>query len=95
MVLIPVICPVCDHDKVSKRGKTENGKQRYICQNSACSVNTFILDYDYNGYLPEVKKKIIDMAVNGSGIRDTARVLDISPTTVIKELKKRILPGVG
>ena len=44
---------------------------------------TFILDYDYNGYLPEVKKKIIDMAMNGSGIRDTARVLEISPTTVI------------
>lgn len=28
------------------------------------------------------------MAVNGSGIRDTARVLKISPTTVIEELKK-------
>jgi transposase-like protein len=28
------------------------------------------------------------MAMNASGIRDTARVLHISPTTVIKELKK-------
>ena len=28
------------------------------------------------------------MAVNGSGIRDTARVLHISPSTVIHELKK-------
>jgi transposase-like protein len=28
------------------------------------------------------------MAVNGSGIRDTARVLKISPTTVIESLKK-------
>jgi len=28
------------------------------------------------------------MAVNGSGIRDTARVLEISPTTVIEALKK-------
>jgi insertion element IS1 protein InsB len=28
------------------------------------------------------------MALNGSGIRDTARVLKISPTTVINELKK-------
>jgi transposase-like protein len=35
---------------------------------------------------------MIDMAINGRGIRDTARVLDISPTTVINELKKRILP---
>ena len=28
------------------------------------------------------------MALNGSGIRDTARVLKISTTTVINELKK-------
>jgi transposase-like protein len=28
------------------------------------------------------------MAMNASGIRDTARVLHVSPTTVIKELKK-------
>jgi transposase-like protein len=35
------------------------------------------------------------MALNGSGIRDTARVLEISPTTVISELKKSSLPGIG
>jgi len=29
------------------------------------------------------------MAMNASGIRDIARVLHVSPTTVIKELKKR------
>ena len=91
MVLNPVLCPVCRHDNISKRGKTENGKQRYLCQNSECSVKTFILDYDYNGYLPEVKNQIIEMAINGSGIRDTARVLEISPTTVMNELKKKNL----
>jgi len=41
--------------------------------------------------LPEVKKRIIDMALNGSGIRDTARVLEISPNTVMSELKKKSL----
>ena len=87
MALIPVCCPRCGHDQVVKRGKTENGKQRYLCQQPECPAKTFILDYDYNGYLPEVKKLIIDMALNGSGIRDTARVLDISPTTVISEKK--------
>ena len=46
-------------------------------------------DYIYRGYLPDVKQQIADMAVNGSGIRDTARVLKISPTTVIEALKKR------
>jgi len=29
-----------------------------------------------------------DMALNGSGIRDTARVLGVSPTTVLTTLKK-------
>jgi transposase-like protein len=39
--------------------------------------------------LPEVKQQIVAMAMNASGIRDTARVLHVSPTTVLKELKKR------
>ena len=41
------------------------------------------------GHSAEVKQQIVDMAMNASGIRDTARVLHVSPTTVIKELKKR------
>ena len=91
MVLISVCCPHCGSDQVVKRGKTENSKQRYLCQQPECPTKTFILDYDYNGYYPEVKKQIIDMSLNGSGIRDTARVLKISPTTVISELKKKNL----
>jgi len=45
------------------------------------------LDYTYPGQSPEVKRQIVDMAMNASGIRDTARVLHVSPNTVIKELK--------
>jgi len=47
------------------------------------------LEYSRNGELPEIKQTIIDMALNGSGIRDTARVLGVSMNTVISELKKR------
>jgi transposase-like protein len=36
---------------------------------------------------------VVDLALNGSGIRDTARVLRISPTTVLAVLKKR--PGAA
>jgi insertion element IS1 protein InsB len=39
-----------------------------------------------------VKQQICDMAMNGSGIRDTARVLGVSQTTVIDTLKKS--PGL-
>jgi len=89
MAVIAVRCPSCDSDKIVKRGKTSNGKQRYLCQYEACAQRTFILDYTNRGYLPWVKRQIIDLALNGSGIRDTARVLRISTDTVLSELKKR------
>ena len=38
--------------------------------------------------MPEVRHQVVDMAINGSGIRDTTRVLRLSPTTVIAILKK-------
>jgi len=92
MVLEPVLCPDCGSDDVVKHGRSGAGKQRYKCRNSECRRSTFIRAYGYRGYLPEVKQQIVDMALNGSGIRDTARVLRISPTTVIEALKKRSSP---
>lgn len=89
MVLEPVVCPSCGSSDVVKHGQSREGKQRYKCRNSECARCTFIRVYAYRGYLPEVKRQIADMAVNGSGIRDTARVLKISRTTVIETLKKR------
>ncbi len=77
--------------KSVKFGKTRQGKQRFGCRSATCEEQTFILDHSYRGRSGEVKQQIIDMAMNGSGIRDTARVLHISPSTVINELKKRQL----
>ena len=91
MVLIPVRCPQCHRDQVIKGGMTKASKQRYRCQNSNCPRYSFVLEPSYQGHLPEVKEQIIDMVLNGSGIRDTARVLKISPTTVISELKKKVV----
>ena len=48
----------------------------------------FLLPYHDRGRVPEIRRQVIDMAINGSGIHDTARVLRISPTTVIAVLKK-------
>jgi InsA C-terminal domain len=36
-----------------------------------------------------VKQQIIDMGLNASGIRDTARSLHICPNTVLRALKKK------
>lgn len=91
MVKKPIRCPNCLSSDIVKYGETPDGKQRFLCKNKDCSRQTFILDYSYKGYLPEVKEQIIEMTLNGSGIRDIARVLEISPTTVINELKKNDL----
>lgn len=52
-------------------------------------ITSFLLDYSYADQSPAVKEQIVEMAMNASGIRDTARVLKISSTTVINELKKK------
>jgi transposase-like protein len=49
------------------------------------------LESTYAGQLPGVKQQIVDMTMNASGIRDTARVLHVSPATVPKELRKKNL----
>lgn len=92
MVLEPVLCPTCQSSDVVRHGPSAESKSRYKCRNSECQRCTFILNYTYRGCLAEVKQQICHMAVNGSGIRDTARVLQISPSTVIGELKKRPKP---
>ncbi len=89
MVLEPVHCPACDGTQVIKHGKTPEGKQRYRCQDRECNRSTFIREYSYSGLLPKVKQQICDMAMNGSGIRDTARVLGVSQKTVMETLKKK------
>ena len=89
MILEPVHCPDCNGIEVIKHGTTPAGKQRYHCQNSDCKRSTFIREYSYAAYAPHIKQQISDMAINGSGIRDTARVLGISTTTVIETLKKK------
>ena len=89
VAIVEVKCPRCESNKVVKFGTSPEGKQRYQCRNSDCEKNTFLLEYTHKAYLPEIKEKIIDMTMNGSGIRDISRVLGVCQNTVISELKKK------
>ena len=91
MILHVLHCPHWQGTDSVRHGQTRQGKQRYRCREKRCAGRTFLLDYSYHGQSPEVKRQIVDMAMNASGIRDTARVLHVSPNTVIKELKKKHL----
>jgi insertion element IS1 protein InsB len=89
MRFIAVRCPHCQSDQIVKRGKSTRGTQRYLCQNTLCAKGSFLLDYYNRGCLPEVKHMIIDMSLNASGVRDTARSVPICFNTVLRELKKK------
>ena len=84
MVFIEVECRYCHSLDVSKHG-VQRGKQRYRCKK--CN-RSFQLDYRYNGRKKGIKEQIIMMAQNGSGVRDTSRVLKVSMNTVMSCLKK-------
>ena len=89
MIIQVLHCPNCQGTNIVRHGTTSEGKQRYRYRECRLGRGrTFLLEYTYAGLLPEVKQQIIDMAMNASGIRDTARVLHVSPTTVLNELKK-------
>ena len=78
-------CPVCSCDDLMKNGHSPNGTQRWYCK--GCK-KYFQRVFTNKGRLPEIKAKVLEMTTSGSGIRDTSRVLGISPHTVINEIKK-------
>jgi insertion element IS1 protein InsB len=89
MALVHVQCPQCQRIDVVQYGKQANGTQRYHCNNPDCPRTIFLLQYRDKGRLPAVKQQIVDMTLNGSGVRDIVRVLGVSSATVIDVLKKK------
>ena len=89
MAGIPVKWPSCQSELVYRHGTARSGLQRYRCRD--CH-HCFQLKYLYEANKPGVTDKISTMAMNGSGVRDTGRVLGISITTVIAHLKNSPRP---
>ncbi|MDD5275290.1 MAG: IS1-like element transposase [Methylovulum sp.] len=79
-----ITCPTCGSgNNIMKSGRSALGIQRYRCRNPGGGTKTFMPSYRYKALEPSVKTQAVDMAINGSGIRDTARVLKISKNTVM------------
>jgi transposase-like protein len=90
-----VQCPQGHTTDVVQYGKQANGTQRYRCDNSDCPRTIFLLQYHDKGRLPAVKQQLVDMTLNGSGVRDIVRVLGVSSATVIDVLKKKYQGKTG
>lgn len=85
MAPVAVRCRFCESELVYKHGYARSGEARYRCR--SCQ-RSFQLTYLYEGNKPDTPHKIVEMAMNGRGVRDTSRVLGVSITTVIAHLKK-------
>lgn len=77
------ICPKCKSKAIIKNGFTKNIKQQYYCK--SCGVR-FIDYYTNKACLPTTNNNIIKLTKEGLGIRSTARVLQISTTTLLKRM---------
>lgn len=80
-------CPRCSSRHIIKNGTTAQTKQRYRCKKCGKSF-LFMLDYTYRACVPLLRSLIVPMTLNGSGIRDTVRVLNISANTVLNRLRR-------
>ena len=67
-----------------KNGKNRSGIQRYLCKDCNCS---FQKDYHYISCTVS-DKSVISLVKESCGIRSIARLLNISPSTVIRRIKK-------
>ena len=87
MALNTVYCPRCNSDHVYRHGKSAAG---HVCYRCPACPHVFQLTYTYEACKPGVKEKIIQMAFNSAGVRDTSRVLKVSVNTVISTLKNAV-----
>jgi len=85
MVTLVLRCPYGEGVDIVRHGTSPQGKQRYRCREKPCQGRTFLLDYSSPGQSQHVKDQMVDMALHGSGIRDTARVWRVSTRTILNE----------
>jgi insertion element IS1 protein InsB len=77
-------CRYCKSENVVKNGYQPNGCQKYHCRNC---LRYFQKNYTYQAAITD-DKQIIILTKEGCGIRSIGRILNISPFTVIRRIKK-------
>ena len=77
-------CPRCNNKKIVKNGKTHAQKQRYLCKK--CSFNFSC--FKERGKPKEMKKKAVEMYLEGLGFRSIGRILEVSNVTVLRWIRK-------
>ena len=84
-ITLEIKCPTCLSDSIKKNGIKVDGKQNYQCKD--CK-RQFIGDHalSYLGCNSGITRKILQLMVRGSGIRDIAEIERISIGKVLRTL---------
>lgn len=92
MATVPVDCRYCQSASIYKHGYARSGEPRYRCRDCQRS---FQLYYHNVGNRDGIPEKIVEMAINGSGVRDTSRDIDgheaKKPVIVHADLSLRVM----
>jgi insertion element IS1 protein InsB len=83
MVELKTECRNCNGASI-KNGKSKSGRQRYYCR--SCKKN-FQTSYSYMACGYGVSRKIVTLLKESCGVRSISRILHISATTVISQIK--------
>ena len=83
-ITVKVSCHHCKGVKVNKNGKKSTGKQKIFCH--SCKKQ-FQYEYFYKGADSACKELVKSMTLNGSGIRDIQRVLQMSIVCILFVLR--------
>jgi transposase-like protein len=77
-------CPLCDHEKPHKHGKTSKGSQRYFCPK--CQ-QTFTETFDTLYYRRQVSQEdvriVLQSHAEGSSLRGISRISGLAYDTVV------------
>ena len=77
-------CKKCNSGRVVKNGKSRNDSQRFICMDCRYSFQRKFVYESYNIN----DEQIVLLTREGCGIRSTARILGVSPKTILKRILK-------
>ncbi len=86
--MVNLKCSHCQSENIVRNGKTNNGKQRYLCR--SCGKNSRD-DPQPNGYPPAEREQILRAYQERSSLRGLTRTFGVSRNTVsvwLKEKKK-------
>ena len=84
--MVKLKCYHCQNENLVRNGKTNNGKQRYLCNDCGKMSRD---NPQPNGYLPAEREQILAAYQERSSLRGLTRTFGVSRNTVSGWLKKK------